>query len=269
MKLYSTTDIAVSLRKASEAFTHVVFNRGHTMAKYVPFDTSTIPDLPVYQYKVNIPESHSQLVRWRERGGILITLDTHVSVEGGQDVTVMIECPYNMQRLEKCNEANAEYGVIPNPMTWTAYDEEIDLRHPQVNYLQDLWFHCGGRQMTNSELAESSGWPVRQVQSMKNVLKPDEHWYIQKRLAPEREEFIPAWDWLESGCMPKSAVTNAGFRPQVEEMARFGYIGLKRLQHYPSETPNWRKLQKDRDAALKSLSDVRSLVDSLPDHLTE
>jgi len=265
MKLYSTTDIAESLRKASEAFTHVVFNRGQTMAHYVPFDTRLIPDIPLYQYKQNIFESHPQLARWKEKGGVLIVLDTHISVPC--DVTVMVQCPYNMQRLELVNKENAEYGVIPNPVIWTMYDEEIDLRNPEVKYLQEIWHHCGGKQMTNSELAQASGWPERQVRSMKNALKPIEHWYIEKRLAPERTEFIPAWDWLEPGCMPKSAVTNAGFRPQVEEMARFGYIGLKRLNHYPSETPNWRKLQKDREAALKSLSDVRSLVDSIPDHL--
>ena len=264
MKLYSTTDIAASVRAAHKAFTHVVLNRAHTLHKSIPFATGVLLDLPVFMYKANT-DSERQLDDWQNKGGVLFTLDTHAGP--GQDVTVMIECPYNLARLEAVNKDNSEYGVIPRPVSWTAYDEEIDMRFPETKFLQELWQHCGGREMSDSELSQASGWSVIQVRAMKNALKPKEHWYIQKRLAPERLEFLPAWEWLESGCIPRAAITNAGFRPQVEEMARFGYIGLKRLHHYPSETPNWRKLQKDRNEALKNLSDVRLLVESLPDHL--
>jgi hypothetical protein len=101
---------------------------------------------------------------------------------------------------------------------------------------------------------------------MKTALKPVEHWHIKKRLAPEREEFIPVWDWLESKEYPRKEITKAGYRNWIEEMARFGYIQLKKVQHYPVETPDWRKLEQGREDALRDMASVRLLVESLPDH---
>jgi hypothetical protein len=153
-------------------------------------------------------------------------------------------------------------------MAWRTHEECVDLRHPPIDLLEAIWRVCGGKQMTNGELAQETGLPVHHVQYLKNSLKPEEYWYIQKRLAPERDEFVPAWDWLEGGAVPKRAVTEAGHKAQVEEMARFGYIGLKKMQHYPAGEPDWKVLKKKRETALNDLAAVRSLIESLPDHLS-
>ena len=269
MKLFTTTDVAASVRRAYGQFTHVILNRGYTTIKPVFFMSKTIADLPLYQYASWIADPVHQVSRWENRGGVLIEQDTHPKRELKPDVTVMVECPYDLARIEACNQRNAEYGVIPHPMTWRTHEECVDLRHPPVDLLQAIWRVCGGKQMANYELANDTGLPVLQLQYLKNSLKPVEHWYIQKRLAPEREEFVPAWDWLEGGPVPKRAVTEAGFKAQVEEMERFGYIGLKKIQHYPADEPDWKLLKKKRETALNDLAAVRSLVESLPDHHAE
>jgi hypothetical protein len=266
MKLFTTTDVAASVRRAHEQFTHVVLNRGYTTIKPVFFMSKTIADLPIYQYASWLPETMGQLHRWQTHGGVMIGQDTHLGIAG--DVTVMVECPYDIDRIDRVMLNTAEYGVIPHPMAWRTHEECVDLRHPPVDLLEAIWRVCGGKQMTNSELAQETGLPVLQLQYLKNSLKPVEHWYIQKRLAPERDEFVPAWDWLEGGPVPKRAVTEAGFRAQVEEMARFGYIGLKKTQHYPDAEPDWKVLKKKRETSLSDLAAVRSLVESLPDHLS-
>jgi hypothetical protein len=266
MKLFTTTDVAASVRRAHEQFTHVVLNRGYTTIKPVFFMSKTIVDLPLYQYASWMPETENQRLQWGGKGGILIAQDTHLGVPA--DVTVMVECPYDTDRLNRVHVENAVYGVIPHPKTWRTHEECVDLRYPPVDLLEAIWRVCGGKQMTNSELAQETGLPVHHVQYLKNSLKPDEFWYVQKRLAPERDEFVPAWDWLEGGAVPKRAVTEAGHKAQVEEMARFGYIGLKKMQHYPAAEPDWKVLKKKRETALSDLAAVRLLVESLPDHLS-
>lgn len=269
MKLFTTTDVAASVRRAHEDFTHVILNRGYTTIKPVYFMSKDIADLPLYQYASWLSETESQVDRWKKAGGVLIEQDTHPGpqVPLAPDVTVMVECPYDIDRIERCCQRNREYGVIPHPVSWRTHEECVDMRHPPVGLLEAIWHVCGGREMTNQELSADTGLPVLQLQYVKNSLKPVEYWYIQKRLAPEREEFIPAWDWLEGGPMTRKSVSEAGFKAQVEEMARFGYIGLKKIQQYPHTEPDWRVLKKKRETALSDLAAVRSLVEDLPCHL--
>lgn len=264
MKLFTTSDVSKSVHAAHEQFTHIVLNRGYTLIRPVFFRTALLDDLPVHQYASWIPETESQLVKWNTSGGVLIVQDTHLTVPG--DVTVMVECPYAMDRLERVHGGNSEYGVIPHPVSWSTHEQCVDLRFPPADLLEAIWRVCGGHSMTNSELSAETGIPVPELQYVKNALKPVEHWYIQKRLAPERDEFVPAWDWLEAGVVPKRAVSESGFKAQVEEMARFGYINLKRMQHYPADTPDWHMIDRKREAALSDLASVRALVESLPAH---
>jgi hypothetical protein len=268
VKLFTTTDIAGSVRKAYEEFTHVALNRGYTIIKPVFFNTGTLDGLPTLQYASWIPASGSQLTRWKNLGGVLIEQDTHPAGDYKPDVTVMVECPYDMIRLKACNERNGSYGVVPHPGAWRTHEECVDLRFPSADALREIWTVAGGQAFTNNELASETNIPVSRLQYLKNSLHPKEMWYVQKRLAPEREEFMQAWDWLEGGTVTKIAVREAGFKAQVEEMARFGYINLKKMQHYPQEEPDWKTIDRQRERALTSLASVRSLVDSLDDHLT-
>jgi hypothetical protein len=268
MKLYSTTDIAASVKKAYEQFTHVILNRGYTILKPVYFKTATLDGLPVLQYASWIPASETQLARWKNLGGILIEQDTRPKDGYQTDVTVMVEAPYDMDRLKACNWRNNEYGVIPNPMSWSTHEECIDLRFPTADLLREIWTIANGQPFTNSELATETGIPISQLQYIKNALHPVEHWYVQKRLAPEREEMLPAYDWLESGMLTKNAIIESGHKSMIEELGKFGYIDLKRRMHYPAQEPDWQVVERKRQRALSDLAAVRSLVESLPDHLS-
>lgn len=263
MKLFTTTDVSASVHRAHEQFTHIVLNRLYKLHRPTFFNSAQLIDLPLCQYAPWLP-TKPQVAKWEKEGGVLI--DQYGYEPRPCDVTVFVECPMTKLHLDRVTMQTTEYAVIPNPVSWMVYDEYVDLHKPVTEHLQEIWSACGGRNMTNGELSRESGWPLSQLIYMKAVFQPKEHWYIDKRLAPEREEFIPAWDWLQAGCVPRSEVTKSGFKPQIEEMARFGYIKLKKLQHYPSETPNWRKLAKEREQALKDLAEVRSLVESLPVH---
>lgn len=265
MKLYSTTDISASVHKASEQFTHVVVNRAYALHNPVFFDSRVLLDLPLFQYASWLP-TERQLSNWQERGGVLVEQDRYPKTDIESDVTVMIECPYNMARIDLLSKRNKEYAVIPNPVQWATHEDCVDLNFPVPELLREIWSVCAGKEMTNSEIAQAVDMPVSQIAYLKKSLQPVEMWHIHKRLAPEREEFIPAWDWLESGTKRRSEITNAGFRSQIEEMARFGYIQLKKMNKFPSEEPNWKQVGKDREAALKDLAAVRLLVESLPTH---
>jgi hypothetical protein len=268
VKLYSTTDIAASVKKAYEQFTHVVLNRGYTILKPVYFKTATLDGLPVLQYASWIEASKPQLNRWKNLGGILIEQDTHPADDFPKaDVTVMVEAPYDMDRLKRCNWRNNEYGVIPNPVSWSTHEECIDLRFPTVEALRAIWTVAAGKPYTNTELSFETNIPISQLQYIKNSLKPVEHWYIAKRLAPEREEMMPAWDWLEAGTVPKWKIIESGHKSMIEELGKFGYINLRKYQHYPEEEPDWAVVDRKRQRALTDLAAVRSLVESLPDHL--
>ena len=263
MKLYKSTDISASVHRAHEQFTHVVLNRSYFLHRPAIFDSSKLLDLPLCQTMPSLDPDGRQVEKWKTSGGVLV--DTTNTVREC-DALVFVECPLRLARIDQVASATRECAVIPDPVSWTVYDEYVDLHTPTSEHLREIWQVCGGQQMTNGEVARESGWPIQQVIYMKMRLKPKEHWYIQKRLAPERDEFIPAWDWLVSGCLPRAEITKAGHRAMVEEMARFGYISLKKIQHYPSEEPNWRALRKEREQALKDLAAVRSLVEELPCH---
>lgn len=262
MTLYSTTDISASVHKAHAQFTHVILNRKYSLHAPALFKSDKILDLPLFQSASWIPATEMQESNWYKQGGVLIEQDPYYQREC--DVLIRVECPYSMAKLE---HAARQYAVIPNPGSWTTHDDFIDLKFPIPDLLREIWMKCAGQAATNIDLADAVGMPVAQIGFLKNALKPKEHWYIQKRLAPEDPLLLPAWDWLVSGCLPRNEVTKAGFRPQIESMGHSGHIDMKRMFHYPADEPDWRKKRKEREAALKDLSDVRQLVESLPDHL--
>ena len=268
MKLYSTRDIEASVRKAYEGFTHVALNRGYALLKPVYFKTGVLVDLPLMQYASWIPASESQLKRWKSIGGVLIEQDLHPGKEYKPDVTVMIECPYDKERLIACNFRNKDYGVIPNPVSWTTHEESVDLRLPPKEVLHPLWTVAAGKPFTLSELSRETGIPTNILQYVKNALHPEENWYIQKRLAPERQELLPAWDWLEAGTFPKGVIYLSGHMRYIEELAKFGYINLKKYFHFKEEEPDWEVVARRRNNALNELAEIRLLVESLPDHLS-
>ncbi|MGQ7939115.1 hypothetical protein [Paraburkholderia sp. D1E] len=268
MKLFATSDIALSIRKSHEEFTHVLVNRGYTTIKPVFFRSSTIADLPVYLWAWWDRATASQLTRWRATGGVLLDRYTYSDRAGAADVLLFVECPLTMDRLTKSVVHIAEYSVVPRPHTWRVHEQCVDLRTPPTTVLQKLWTECRGARLTDAELAEAVDLPKQHVMYMRKGLKPVEEWQIKPRLAPEFVGFMDAWKWIGAGrCANKKEVREAGHRAAVKEMARLGHIALEKYQRYPDTEPDWERLERKRAAAIADLAAVRSLVESLPDHL--
>lgn len=268
MKLYATSDIARSIRKAHEEFTHVLVNRGYTTIKPVFFKSSAIADLPVYIWAWWDRATDSQLTRWRATGGVLLDRYTFSDKAGEADVLLFVECPLTMDRLTKSATHIAEYSVLPRPHTWRVHEQCIELRTPPPDVLRKLWGACRGARLTDAEFAEIVDLPKQHVMYMRKGLKPIEEWQIKPRLAPEFAGFADAWEWIGAGrCLSKKEVREAGHRFAVKEMARLGHIALEKYQRYSDTEPDWERLERKRAQAMADLAAVRSLVESLPDHL--
>jgi hypothetical protein len=270
MKLFCTRDVAASIRKAHEGFTHVLVNRGYTTIKPSYFRSSKIADLPIFQWAWWDKSTSGQLDRWRARGGVLI--DRYITSEraGPADVLVFVECPLSMKRIERSMASIVEYGVIPFPHTWRIHEEAIDLRTPESSRLHLLWEICRGAHITDDELASQSGLPKQVIQYQRGCLNSIEKWKIKPRIAPDALGLLPAWKWVGSGREePKKDVREAGHVASIKEMSRLGHVSLTKFHEYPTEEPDWDRLERKRQQAIADLAEVRSLVESLPDHLED
>jgi len=268
MKMYATRNVAVSIRKAHEAFTHVLVNRGYTTIKPTFFKSASVADLPVYVWAWWDRASDGQLARWRDRGGVLLDRYTYSDRAGPADVLVFVECPMTIDRLTRSHVNTSEYTVIPVPHTWRVHEECIDLRTPRIEDLRAIWSTCRGRRLTDEQLEAETGIPRQRVTYMRKSLKPIEEWEMRPRLAPEAAGLVPAWDWIGRGrAESKKAVREEGHKAAIKEMARLGHISLTKWQVYRSDEPDWDLLERKRLQAISDLAEVRSLVESLPDHL--
>jgi hypothetical protein len=268
MKLFATSDVAASIRKAHEAFTHVLVNRGYTTIKPVFFRSGLISDLPVYQWAWWDKSTDSQLMRWREAGGVLLDRYTISDKAGAADVLVFVECPLTMERIDKSTVHTAEYTVIPRPHTWRVHEECIDLRTPAATRLRLLWDICRGQAITDDELAGYSGLPKQVVQYQRNAFRHVEEWEMKPMIAPEALGLLPAWEWVGKGrTESKKGVREANHKAAIRQMVRLGNVRLKKIHRYNSDEPDWERLEAKRAQAMADLAAVRSLVESLPDHL--
>ncbi|MHB9838530.1 hypothetical protein Q8F57_027250 [Paraburkholderia terrae] len=268
MNLYSTTDIASSIRKAHEAYTHILVNRGYTTIKPVFFRSVLIADLPLYQWASWNPATNSQLKRWRESGGVMLGQDTFSDQAGAADVLVFVECPMTMDRLTRSSQHISEYTVIPRPHTWRVHEECIEMRTPTESRLRLLWDICAGQNLTDEELSKHSGLPKQIVQYQRNSFRPTEEWEIRPRIAPLQSGLLPAWEWIGKGrTEQQKVVREANHKAAIKEMARLGHVVVTKRHRYGVDEPDWERLERKRAAAIDDLASVRSLVESLPDHL--
>ncbi|MCO4881555.1 hypothetical protein VOI32_13985 [Paraburkholderia caribensis] len=268
MKLYATNDVAASIRKSFETYTHILVNRGYETIKPVFFRSAKVSDLPIHVWASWEPASVSQLSRWRENGGILFDRDTYSDKAGPADVLVFVECPMTIKRLVDSAKHVEQYTVLPRPHTWRMHELAVDLRTPSDEKLRALWQHCRGARLTDLQLSEAAGIPRQHAQYMRNSFKPIEEWEIRPRLRPDFAGFVDAWEWIGSGrCASKKAVREVGHRAAIREMAKLGHITVEKFHQYPPDEPDWDKLESKRTAALSELTNMRSLIESLPDHL--
>ncbi|HDR9148929.1 hypothetical protein [Burkholderia vietnamiensis] len=268
MKLYSTSDTAGSIRKAFADFTHVLVNRGYTTIKPAFFKSASIADLPVYVWAWWDRASDGQLAKWQANGGVLLDRYTYSDRAGAADVLVFVECPMTMDRLTRSYAKTSEYTVIPVPHTWRVHEECIDLRTPRVEDLRAIWSACRGRRLTDEELESETGIPRQRVTYMRKSLKPVEEWELRPRLEPDAAGLVPAWDWIGSGrTESKKVIREVGKKAAIKQMARLGHISLTKWQVYRNDEPDWDVIERKRLQAIADLAEVRSLVESLPDHL--
>jgi hypothetical protein len=268
VKLYSTSSASTSIRRAHDRFTHILVNRGYTTIRPVFFRSAEIADLPVYVWAHWDKATAGQLERWRRDGGVL--LDCYITSDraGPADVLVFVECPMTMARIERSMMHVAEYGVIPRPHTWTVHEQAIELRTPEQSRLRTLWEICRGQRITDDELADASGLPKQVVQYQRSSFREVEEWDIRPRIAPEGGGLLEAWNWVGKGRSDaKKIVREAGHKAAIKEMNRLGYVVLKKYHRYDAAEPDWTRLEKRRQEAIAGLAAVRSLVESLPDHL--
>ncbi|MDR8728821.1 hypothetical protein [Burkholderia pseudomultivorans] len=268
MQYLRTTDVGQSIRKAFSGYTHILVNRGYTTIKPVFFKSASIADLPVYVWAWWDRASDGQLARWRDTGGVLLDRYTYSDRAGPADVLVFVECPMTMDRLTRSHANTSEYTVVPIPHTWRVHEECIDLRTPQIEVLRAIWTACRGRRLTDEQLESETDIPRQRVTYMRKSLKPVEEWEMRPRLAPDASGLLPAWEWIGHGrTEPKKVVREDGHKAAIKEMARLGHISLLKWQVYRSDEPDWDVLERKRRAAIADLAEVRSLVESLPDHL--
>lgn len=212
--------------------------------------------------------SDGQLARWQDSGGVLLDRYTYSDRAGPADVLVFVECPMTMERLIRSHSNTSEYTVIPVPHTWRVHEECIDLRTPSAADLRAIWNACHGRRLTDEQLESETGIARQRVTYMRKSLKPAEEWEMRPRLAPDAPGLLPAWNWIASGRTElKKNIREEGHKAAVKEMARLGHISMTKWQVYRREEPDWDVLERKRTAAIEHLAEVRSLVESLPDHL--
>ncbi|MBN3809398.1 hypothetical protein [Paraburkholderia sp. Ac-20347] len=268
MKLYRTSSVCASIRKAHSSFTHIHVHRMYVNAHPILVKTNDLKDLPLYSWAEWLKEAGGQLARWREHGGVLLNRGRAVRTEIAADAMVFFECPLSVAWLESAIVGVRDQVIVPVPHTWAQHELTIDLQTPAEMELRALWVHCAGRRLTDHELADESGLPQQHVMRMRRSFKAGEEWDLRARLAPEEPGLLPAWGWVGGGRIAtKREVRASGHKTALREMARRGHIALSKYHLYPEQEPDWNALMKKRAQAIEDLDRIRSLVESLPDHL--
>lgn len=271
-KLFVTRDAIASIRKAHDAFTHVRVDRSYASLRPAFFHSDRLHVEPIYVYAPWEPASSTQLARWRAGGGVLIDRSSVPDSAGQSDVTILLETPFSLARITRAAAVARDQLVIVLPHVWHVHESAIDARTPSVEALRQIWAHCRGRRVTDQELAEATGIPRSRLQYMRAGLKPAKEWEMKPLLAPDAPGLADAWKWINVGdgaglSATRKDVRLSGHQPAVKQLARLGHIKLTQFFCYGTAEPNWALLEHKRAEAIAGLAAVRSLVDSLPDHL--
>ncbi len=280
MKLFVTSDLEASVRKAHADFTHVILDRTYHSLRPVFFCTGALMDLPIYLW-ADWLNHDTPLQRWQAAGGVLICRGNLVDAAGPNDVTLFVECPFSIDTLSHKTQHTVEYTVLPIP-NWRTYEQALDTVHPPVEDMEKLqralWKFGSsdhpaltllgmrsGYVCMDIELADELGIPHTQLQYMHHAFKPRDVYHISKRLAPEQGAMREVF-----GKVPEIVRKNdlhLTERKALKEMDRLGHIRLTKYRVFPNKLLNIKKHAAIRDKKLSDLAAIRSLVESLPDHL--
>lgn len=280
MKVFSTADLEASIRKAHADFTHVILDRTYSSLRPVFFRTGNLVDLPIHMWADWLGQDQ-QMRNWQKQGGVLICQGSQPQAAGPNDVMLFVEVPFTMASLKQCTSATVEYAVLPH-VNWRTYEQALNVYFPpeeQAYALQKALWKFGssdhpaldllgltcGYVCMDLELGDAVGLPHTQVQYMLRAFKPRTVYQIGKRLAPENAALREVYDKAE-GIMRKEALTLQE-RKALKEMDRLGHLRLTKYRVFPNRLLNMKRHLKKREQAFRDLAEVRSLVESAPDHL--
>jgi hypothetical protein len=106
-------------------FRHVLIRAAYDNYTRIRFRADDVEDPRVYFGKANVP---SQIKKWRETGGALITW-RNTNLEGPHDAILFVECPKTMSAIRGATRNTAHVGVIYIPPSWRLHDETLAYRH--------------------------------------------------------------------------------------------------------------------------------------------
>lgn len=75
----------------------------------------------------------SQIKRWHERGGCLVSWRRVDAMEGAHDAIVFAECPKSMDALYVATRLTSCLCVVWEPPTWRLHEETIAKRHREAH----------------------------------------------------------------------------------------------------------------------------------------
>ncbi len=104
-------------------FRHVLIRAAYDNYTRIRFRADDVEDERVYFAKVE-----SQIKKWRDNGGALITWK-NTNQEGPHDAILFVECPKTMWAIHRATRNTAHVGVIYIPPSWRLHDETLAYRH--------------------------------------------------------------------------------------------------------------------------------------------
>lgn len=291
-EIFTTHDVAASVRQCHAAYTHVVLNRVYAILRPIFFKSDRIADLPIHIYAGWDRGTFGSKDKWRKEGGILIDRSAAAREIGPCDAQIFCEVPLSFVRFERLTKHTESQIVVFKPPSWATHESAIDFKNPPIEALQKLRavlhdvpdraaaaavskYPDSLLVMTDSELGAAAGIPAHYAMWMRASFKPEEIWQVKLRLKPEDLGLVKTWDAIEA--IPAVAGTRyfhrigekdgLGWRRAIKELARLGHISAMKLHVYPTTEPDYEVLHRKRDRALKDFEAIRTRVDSAPAHL--
>ena len=291
-EVFRTRDPVASIKKAYEDYTHVVAHRAYQTLRPVFFRSAEIRELPIFVYQHWQSVCAVQARKWRADGGVILDLG-FVEGIGPRDVTVAVEMPMTLYRLEEFIAQSTEQVVIDWPVSWQAHEHAISTKTPTAATAKRVYEklkemraesaevaavtrHPESKMIVTGELlALATGMPLIDILFLRNAMGADDVYCARTHIAPDAPKLRAVWDaleqiepgWTGQRVFTKLLDSVTGWRKALKEMARLGNITLHAYHVYPEEEPPYAKLQRENADARANLQAVQRLLESAPWHL--
>lgn len=154
-------------------FRHVLIASHYDNNLKIRFRPDLIRDDRVFFGKVP-----SQIKRWREQGGCLVSWRRVDALEGEHDAILFTECPKSLDAVSRGMALTASLAVIYLPPTWKAHEDTINAR--QKDAPEKRIRHLNRLKLLSSVLEDT---PVLTRTFLEKRFSP---------LAPSRSSPVPA-----------------------------------------------------------------------------